>query len=97
MSVAILTDEEIHQVNKEFLEHDYPTDVITFSLEEDCIDGEICIGLETAQRQAQEYGVSLRNELMRLAAHGTLHLVGYDDATDEERRAMSVLEDKYIS
>lgn len=97
VSLVLLTDAEIHEVNKEFLDHDYPTDVITFSLEEESIDGEICIGLETAQRQAQEYGVSLRNELMRLAAHGTLHLVGYDDATDEQRAEMSRLEDRYMS
>lgn len=96
VSVILVDDATIHAMNKEFLHHDYPTDIITFPLEEDTIDGELYISLDTAARQAAEYGVSLTNELMRLAAHGTLHLVGYDDATDEDRKEMSRLEDYYI-
>ncbi len=96
VSVILVDDAKIHAMNKEFLHHDYPTDIITFPLEEDTIDGELYISLDTAARQAAEYGVSFTNELMRLAVHGTLHLVGYDDATDEERKEMSRLEDRYI-
>ena len=76
--------------------YDYPTDIITFPLEDEVLDGELYISLDTAARQAKEYGVSLTNELMRLVAHGTLHLVGYDDATDQQRKEMSRLEDNYI-
>lgn len=96
VNVILVDDVRIHAMNKEFLQHDYPTDIITFPLEENEIDGELYISLDTAARQADEYGVSLTNELMRLAAHGTLHLIGYDDATDEERKEMSRLEDFYI-
>jgi probable rRNA maturation factor len=96
VSVVLVDDERIHAMNKEFLQHDYPTDIITFPLEDDAVDGEMYISISTALRQAAEYGVSLTNELMRLAAHGTLHLVGYDDAKPEERKQMSALEDKYI-
>jgi probable rRNA maturation factor len=96
VNVILVDDAKIHAMNKEFLHHDYPTDIITFPLEEDTIDGELYISLDTAARQAAEYGVSFTNELMRLAVHGTLHLVGYDDATDEERKEMSRLEDRYI-
>lgn len=96
VSVILVDDPTIHAMNKEFLHHDYPTDIITFPLEEDTIDGELYISLDTAARQAAEYGVSFTNELMRLAVHGALHLVGYDDATDEERKEMSRLEDRYI-
>jgi len=96
VNVILVDDVRIHAMNKEFLRHDYPTDIITFPLEEDEIDGELYISLDTAARQAAEYRVSLTNELMRLAAHGTLHLIGYDDATDEERKEMSRLEDLYI-
>jgi probable rRNA maturation factor len=97
VSIILVDDARIHAMNKEFLQHDYPTDIITFPLEEECIDGELYISIETAERQASEYGVSLTNELMRLAAHGTLHLAGYDDATEEERQSMSRLEDKYMN
>jgi probable rRNA maturation factor len=96
VSVILVDDAKIHVMNNEFLQHDYPTDIITFPLEEDCIDGELYISLDTATKQAADYGVSLTNELMRLAAHGTLHLVGYDDATEAEREEMSRLEDYYI-
>jgi probable rRNA maturation factor len=97
VSVVIVDDARIHAMNKEFLQHDYPTDIITFPLDDDTIDGEMYISIDTAERQAEEYNVSLTNELMRLAAHGTLHLVGYDDASTEERAQMSLLEDKYIT
>ena len=96
VSVILVDDAKIHAMNIEFLQHDYPTDIITFPLEEDCIDGELYISVDTAAKQAADYGVSLTNELMRLAAHGTLHLVGYDDATEAERKEMSRLEDHYI-
>ncbi len=96
VSIVLVNDAKIHAMNKEFLQHDYPTDIITFPLEEETIDGELYISLDTAARQAEEYGVSLTNELMRLAAHGTLHLVGYDDVSTEERKEMSRLEDTYI-
>jgi probable rRNA maturation factor len=97
VSVVLVDDERIHAMNKEFLQHDYPTDIITFPLEDDAVDGEMYISITTAIRQAAEYGVSLTNELMRLVAHGTLHLVGYDDAHPEERKQMSALEDAYIT
>ncbi|TAE31186.1 MAG: rRNA maturation RNase YbeY [Candidatus Kapaibacterium sp.] len=97
VSVVVVDDMRIHAMNKEFLQHDYPTDIITFSLEDEDIDGEMYISIDTARRQAKEYGVSLTNELSRLAAHGTLHLVGYDDAKAEDRTNMSKLEDKYMA
>lgn len=97
VGVVLVDDARIHAMNKEFLQHDYPTDIITFSLEDDGIDGEMYISIDTARRQAAEYDVSLTNELMRLAAHGTLHLAGYDDASTEERAQMSALEDKYMT
>jgi rRNA maturation RNase YbeY len=99
VTIVLVNDEKIHNLNREFLQHDYPTDVITFPLadREDEIDGEIYISIDTAEQQAKEYGVSLTNELTRLAAHGALHLVGYDDATSEQRATMKTLEDRYMT
>lgn len=96
VTIVIVDDKKIHEMNKMYLQHDYPTDVITFSLDEDKLSGEIYISAETAREQAQEYGVSFTNEMKRLAAHGALHLVGYDDASEEERAQMRQLEDTYI-
>lgn len=96
ISFIYMDNNEIQEINKQYLEHDYPTDVITFSLEDDKIDGEIYIGAQIAKEQADEYKVSIKNEILRLAVHGTLHLLGYDDNTDEKRLEMHQLENKYI-
>jgi probable rRNA maturation factor len=96
VNVVYVTDERLLEMNREFLNHDSRTDVITFPLEEDKFEGEVYISVERAMAQAKDYKVSLTNELMRLAAHGVLHLVGYDDQSDEDRAKMRKMEDKYI-
>ena len=98
INIVITDDMEIRKLNKSYLNHDFVTDVITFPLnDEGDLDGEIYISVDTARRQATEYKVSLTNELMRLSAHGALHLSGYGDSTDGERAKMHELENKYIS
>lgn len=99
VNVVFTSDDAIHELNRKYLKHDYPTDVISFSLsdDEDKIEGEIYISVDTASKQAKEYKVTLHNELKRLAAHGALHLAGYDDDTDKRRSFMSELETKYIA
>ena len=97
VDVVLVDDKEMQKLNQRFLKHNRTTDVITFPLENNPLYGEIYISLEAARRQATEYGVGVINELSRLAVHGTLHLVGYDDSTEEGARAMHRLEDKYIT
>ena len=97
INVILVDDEQILELNKQYLNHDFTTDVITFDFDEDSIAGEIYISVDTADRQAKEYGVSLKNELKRLSIHGVLHLIGYDDDTDEKREIMHQLENKYLN
>ncbi len=96
--VVLVDDKEIHRINIEFLQHNYPTDVITFKVsdEDETFEAEIYISVDTAIKQANEYSVSLEKELRRLAIHGALHLVGFDDATDELRNAMHLKENFYL-
>ncbi len=97
LSLIIVENKEIKRINKEFLNHNYPTDVICFSLaDNDEIDGEAYISIDIAKKQALEYDVPLRDELMRYAAHATLHLCGLDDASSDERKNMNEIESKYI-
>ncbi len=96
INVIIVTDEKIHELNLEFLQHDYTTDVITFPLSENPLEGEVYISADTARNQAVEFGVTLTEEILRLAAHGALHLAGYNDTTPEEKKIMSTLETKYM-
>lgn len=97
LKVIYVTSEEILRINNEFLKHDYETDVITFNLEEDKIDGEIYICVKVAKEQSIEYNVSLENELKRLAVHGFLHLLGYEDNTEDAKKIMSDKENNYIA
>lgn len=96
IAVIFLDDDELLAMNREFLNHDYYTDVITFPLETDPLEGEIYISIDRAREQAAERGIGLYREVLRLAVHGTLHLLGYDDATPEQRREMSRLEDRFL-
>jgi rRNA maturation RNase YbeY len=97
INIVYVSDEKILDINKKFLKHNYVTDVITFDLDEEKkLIGEIYISADTAERQAKDYKVSLKNELKRLAVHGALHLAGYDDSTDKERAKMTELENKFL-
>ena len=87
VSVAFLGDAEITALNREYLGHDRPTDVISFALHEpgDPPLGDVYVGVEQALRQAAELGVDPGEELLRLAVHGTLHVLGHDHPEGEER------------
>jgi rRNA maturation RNase YbeY len=84
------TDERILEVNNQYLNHDYFTDIITFDYSEgNIISGDIFISLDTVRSNADEFGVSFENELLRIIIHGVLHLCGQDDKTPDLRIEMS--------
>ncbi|MCE1274168.1 MAG: rRNA maturation RNase YbeY [Chlorobiales bacterium] len=88
----------IRKINREFLQHDYATDTITFRYNEgDEIEGEFYISLDVIEENARRFGATFEDELLRVTIHSALHLVGYDDGSVEDRAAMTVLEDRYIS
>ena len=97
ISFIITSDDYLLTVNKEFLNHDYFTDVISFNYSfGDNIAGEIYISEDTVRRNSVEYNVDLDNEMLRVMIHGILHLVGYNDATSEEKQEMRQLENKWM-
>lgn len=98
LSLAIVDDETIHELNRQYLEHDYATDVLSFLLEEDNVRivGEIILSADTAAREASQVGWSPQTELMLYVIHGVLHLVGYDDLDAESRKAMRQREREYL-
>lgn len=106
VSVVLADDEYIHQLNRQYRGKDCPTDVLSFALNEgeepeildgpeEILLGDIIISLETAARQAEEYGHSLERELAYLTVHGILHLLGYDHMTEDEKKEMRQ-EEEYI-
>ncbi|MFH0347198.1 rRNA maturation RNase YbeY [Bacillus vallismortis] len=101
VSVTIVTNEDIQQINKEYRGKDAPTDVISFALEEEGegeveilgtemppVLGDIIISADRTREQAEEYNHSFKRELGFLAVHGFLHLLGYDHMTKEEEEEM---------
>jgi probable rRNA maturation factor len=95
--IILCTDEEIHELNRRYLQHDYPTDVLTFVLEDAPLEVELYIGVQQAHRQAQEYGVPVEEELVRLTVHGLLHALGYDDQTPAQQREMVARQENYVA
>lgn len=94
----ILTNKfEVQRINREFLKHDYYTDVIAFGYSEnEVIQGEVYMSLETIKENAINYNVSLKNEIIRVMIHGALHLCGYEDGNEIERLEMREKEDYWI-
>ena len=99
ISVAIVDDRTIHDLNRRYLNHDWPTDVLSFVLDrtEDELTGEIIASADTAFNQAPEYGWRPAEELLLYVIHGALHLVGYDDQSTDEARSMRLAETRYLA
>ncbi|MBP3401261.1 MAG: rRNA maturation RNase YbeY [Selenomonadales bacterium] len=108
VSLMFTDDETIHEMNREYRGIDRPTDVLSFALEEgeeeeiyggpeENLLGDIIISVETATRQAEEYGHSVEREMAFLALHGMLHLLGYDHMEEEERKEMRAQEEAILA
>ncbi|MBL7979050.1 MAG: rRNA maturation RNase YbeY [Bacteroidetes Order II. Incertae sedis bacterium] len=103
LGIVLSDHEAIHAMNREYLGHDYETDVLSFPLQSGHhirthrqVEGEIYVDLDTALEVAPEYHTVFEQEALRYIVHGLLHLMGYDDATEEARKLMSMREDQYL-
>lgn len=97
LSVIFCSDDYLLDVNKQYLNHNYYTDVITFDyVEDNVISGDLFISVDRIKDNAKEYAAEVIMELFRVVFHGVLHLVGYNDKTDEEQRIMTEKENYYL-
>ncbi|GMB00828.1 endoribonuclease YbeY [Pelosinus sp. IPA-1] len=108
VSLVLADDEYIRVLNRQYRDKDCSTDVLSFALNEgeeplmidgpeEVLLGDIIISLETATRQAEEYGHSLERELAYLTVHGILHLLGYDHMSEEDKKEMRQEEEYVLS
>ena len=98
LSYIFCSDEYLLQVNREYLDHDYYTDIITFdnAEEEGVIEGDIFVSIDRVRDNATTLQVPFETELRRVLAHGVLHLCGYKDKTPTDEQLMRAKENFYI-
>lgn len=97
ISIVFCSDNYILSVNMQYLQHDYFTDIITFDYcEGNVLSGDLVISVDSVRENAHFYGIEFPDELNRVIVHGLLHLIGYNDHTDEEKKLMRSKEDYYL-
>ncbi len=98
ISYTFLTDDELLQINKDTLNHDYYTDIITFDLRiGDLISGDIFISIDRVTENAKIFKVDFDTELKRVIIHGLLHIIGFNDHTSYEKQEMRKQEEFCMS
>lgn len=98
ISVVFCSDGYLLQVNRDYLKHDYFTDIITFDYTEDrVVSGDLLISIDTVRANAEELGIDFQTELHRVIIHGILHLLGHKDKTDADQKNMRSKEDECLS
>lgn len=97
INVIFCSDHYILDINMKYLQHDYFTDIISFDYcEGKRLSGDLFISIDSVRENAVEYGSSFEEELHRVIVHGLLHLIGYDDHTEEEVARMREKENYYL-
>ncbi|GMQ81938.1 MAG: rRNA maturation RNase YbeY [Rhodothermia bacterium] len=98
IGIVLTRHDRLRTLNRDFLNHDFNTDVLSFLVEESDagIEGEVYVDLETAIERHTEFGSTIEEEIDRYVVHGLLHLAGYDDDTPEKKREMYELESRYL-
>lgn len=98
ISIIFCSDRKILEINLEYLQHDYYTDIITFDYcEGETLSGDLFISVDSVKENASYYGVEFSDELNRVIVHGILHLIGYDDHTEKQKKQMREKENYYLS
>jgi probable rRNA maturation factor len=98
VSIIFCIDSYILEINREYLNHDYFTDIITFDYSSDkVISGDLFISVDTVSRNSIDYGTVFSNELLRVIIHGILHLLGYKDKTRNDIAVMRQKENEYLN
>ena len=97
INIILTTDQNLREINRDYLKRDYYTDIITFNYTENqIVNGDLYVSLERVYENAKEYEQEQKTELLRVIIHGILHLIGYDDESQENKKMMREKENKYL-
>ena len=99
LNIIFCTDEALLQINRNFLQHDFYTDIITFPLStaSQPIQAELYISIDRVRDNARQVATSFKDELHRVMVHSTLHLLGYKDKTTKDKTIMTAKENEYLA
>ena len=98
INIIMCSDEYLISINKEYLSHDYFTDIVTFNYcEGGKISGDIFISIDRIKENSENYSTNFTNELYRVMVHGVLHLLKYNDKTEDEKKIMTSKENQYLA
>ena len=98
LNIIFCSDKKLLQMNKDYLQHNYYTDIITFDLSsvKKTVEGDIFISVETVLTNSQRFKTTFQDELQRVMIHGVLHLLGYSDKNPKAQAMMKKMEDKWL-
>lgn len=97
ISVIFCSDDYLLKINREFLQHDFYTDIVTFNyVKKNVVSGDLFISIDRVIDNAKHFKTKNKEELMRVIFHGVLHLVGYNDKEEEEKKIMREKENHYL-
>lgn len=97
LNIIFCSDDYLYRINVDYLGHDTLTDIITFPYQSDPIEGDLFISVDRLKDNAQTYQTPFHRELLRVMAHGVLHLIGFSDKSPEEKLIMTSMENKYMA
>jgi len=97
LSIVFCSDDYIFNINRQYLQHDYFTDIITFDYSEgESLAGDLIISIDTVKQNAREFSVTFHVELLRVMIHGVLHLAGFKDKSPKDAKVMREMEDRCL-
>lgn len=96
INIIFCSDEYLLQMNREYLDHDYYTDILTFPIDHNPLSGDLFISIDRITEYSEHHHISVSEEVLRVIFHGVLHLVGYEDNDKKQKALMREKEDEYL-
>jgi probable rRNA maturation factor len=97
INIISMEDEDLREMKKEYFQQDVYTDIISFTIEEEPLEGELYISPERIRQNAEKFDQSIEREFARVLIHGACHLCGYNDISEDEKTEMTALENRFLT